>query len=313
MKIFLTGGTGFIGSYVAMELLGNGHEITILARNQNKVPNLRTMEGIKIVQGNITDTNLLKQIIPGHDACILVALNYTKLTGWEVLNDDTLPTVFISDIAANAGVKHLIYTSSTAVNDNVYMIEQNKIDGSIPIVHTTTKQHPTTFYGATKAASENFLLAQSYQSQMRVNIIRPGYAFGNPVVDGGSTQGDTRFLQIVKDVLNNRPARVVKNDGTQFIWAGDLAKLYLKVLMSSFNRKTYFGLSKNFVSWEGIAKEAIRRCNSTSKVLVEDRGWNDNPTIFDVSDMKNDFGIEFDPWNKITEHLDYYIGNEKRN
>ena len=33
MRIFLTGGTGFIGSYIVKELSNNDYEITILARN----------------------------------------------------------------------------------------------------------------------------------------------------------------------------------------------------------------------------------------------------------------------------------------
>ncbi len=306
MDVFLTGGTGFIGSYVAMELVKHGHKVSILARNKNKVPELNKVKGIEIVEADISNRQVIQDMVRGKDACILVALKYTRKTGWEVLEDDTLPTVFISDMATKAGVKHFIYTSSTAVNDNVYMIEENKTSGLIGNVHTTTKQHPTTFYGATKAASENFLLAQSYQSKMRINIIRPGYTFGNPVIKGGSTQGETRFRQIVSNVINNKPVKVTKNDGTQFIWAGDLAKLYLKILESEVNRKTYFGLSKDFVPWEKIGNEAIRRFNSKSKIEVEDRGWSEKVTLFDVSDMKNDFGLEFDPWNKILEHLDYY-------
>jgi UDP-glucose 4-epimerase len=312
MNILLTGGTGFIGSYVAMELIKNGHIVVILARNENKVPQLKKIKGIKMVGGDISDMNLLEKLIPGKDAVILVALKYTKQTGWEVLQDDTLPTVHISDIAAHAHVKHFIYTSSTAVNDNVYMLEQNKVDGLIKSVRTDTKQQPTTFYGATKAASENYLLAQSYQSSMRINIIRPGYTFGNPVIEGGSTQGDTRFHRIVKDALNNRPIAIIKNDGTQFVWAGDLAGLYIKILHGTVNRKIYFGLSKNFISWERIAKEAIIRCNSKSTVEIEDRNWCKDGTIFDVSDMKNDFDLEFNGWDKILEHLDYYITLESK-
>jgi nucleoside-diphosphate-sugar epimerase len=41
MNVFLTGGTGFIGSYVAVALAGQGHRVTILARNRNKVPELK--------------------------------------------------------------------------------------------------------------------------------------------------------------------------------------------------------------------------------------------------------------------------------
>jgi UDP-glucose 4-epimerase len=306
MNVFLTGGTGFIGSHVAMELIRGGHTVTILARNRNKVPALTKVRGVDIVQGDITDTGLLERLIAGKDACIHVALNYTRQQGWEVLKDDTLPTVFMADAAAAASVKHFIYTSSTAANDSLYMAKESEKDTTIKSVTARTKQHPATFYGATKAASENYLMARSYLSPMRVNIIRPGYAFGNPVVEGGSIQGDTRFSSIVSNALSDKPIAVVKNDGTQFIWAADLAKLYTAVLNSSVNRKTYFGLSKNFVSWQSVAEEAVRRFGSKSRIEVEDRGWGDEPLYWDVSDMKNDFGLEFDPRGKIGEHLDHY-------
>jgi hypothetical protein len=81
-------------------------------------------------------------------------------------------------------------------------------------------------------------------------------------------------------------------------------------LHSDVKRKTYFGLSKNFVSWHSIAKESVKKCNSKSPVVLEDKGWSDDEMTWDVSDMKKDFDLEFDPWEKITEHLDYYINLE---
>jgi len=248
MKVLVTGGTGFIGSYIVMELVHLNHNVTILARNPNKVMALHKFKNIEIIKGDITDTKLFEQIVKGKDACIHIALNYTKEIGWEVLMDDTLPTVFLMGTAVKANVKHFIYTSSTAANDSLYMAPEEEKDKTIKSVTSTTKQHPATFYGATKAASENFLMAQSYLSPMRVNIIRPGYTFGNPVAEGGSIQGDKRFENIVKSALRNEKISFVKNDGTQFIWAGDLAKLYSKVLESRFNRKTYFGLSRKFTT-----------------------------------------------------------------
>jgi UDP-glucose 4-epimerase len=313
MNIFLTGGTGFIGSYVTLELLKHNHKITILARNPDKIPKFKEIKELKVIKGYLSDSKLLKNLIKGKDACIHIALNYSdKKTGWEVLLDDTLPTVFMSNIAARENVKHFIYTSSTSANDSLYSGGADELEESIKIVDTKTKQHPATFYGATKAASENFLMAQSHLSPMRINIIRPGYTFGNPVAEGAHSQSDTRFQNIVKKAFNNEPTLLTKNDGTQFIWAGDLAKLYIKVLHSSVNRKTYFGLSKNFTSWYEIAREAIKKCNSKSQILLEDKGWSDTPLMWDVSDMKEDFGLEFDPWEKIKEHLDYYIHLEKK-
>src|SRR5664280_3591442 len=311
MNVFLTGGTGFIGSYVAMELVKHGHHVTILARNRNKVPELAKISALEIVQGDITDRKLLEQLVAGKDACILVALNYTRKTGWEVLLDDTLPTVFLSDAAAQAQVKHFIYTSSTAANDSLYMGPRDEAEKNLKQVTSTTKQHPATFYGATKAASENFVTAQSHVSPMRVNIIRPGYVFGNPAVPGGSTQGDTRFRDIVRNAAQNKPILVTKNDGTQFIWAGDLARLYVKVLESGMNRKTYFGLSTKFVSWQDIARAAVEKAGSKSRVEVEDKGWPDDGLNWDVSDMKRDFGLEFDAWAKILEHVNYFLELER--
>jgi hypothetical protein len=76
---------------------------------------------------------------------------------------------------------------------------------------------------------------------------------------------------------------------------------------SGVNRKLYFGLSKSFVSWETIARETVRKCSSASEVRVLDKGLSDEGVRWDVSGMKADFGLEFDPWEKISEHLDYYI------
>lgn len=312
MKILLTGGTGFIGSHVALELIRQGHDVTILARSPNKVPALALIPQVEIFEGSITDQALLKELVQGKDACIHIALNYTKHTGAEVLLDDTLATVYLSDVAADAGVKHFIYTSSTAVNDSLYMGGGDSPEEKIKIATSITKQRPATFYGATKAAGENFVMAQSYETKMRVNIIRPGYTFGNPALEGGSIQSDTRFRDIVKKAVRNETITVTKNDGTQFIFAGDLAKLYSAVLNSSFNRRTYYGMGKKFYSWHAVALEAVKQTGSTSKIVVEDKGWSDDGLVWDVSDMKEDFGLEFDAWPEIEKHVAHYVALEEK-
>jgi UDP-glucose 4-epimerase len=64
MKVFVTDGTGFIGSYVVKELLSCGHELTLLARNVNKVPGFVEHERIRFVGGGIDDTDVIAEGLP---------------------------------------------------------------------------------------------------------------------------------------------------------------------------------------------------------------------------------------------------------
>lgn len=301
MKILLTGGTGFIGSYILMKLLDNGHQVQVFARNPEKVPALHELKGVEFVKGEITDTHLFNDLAAGMDACIHVALNYNDAGAGAMLLADTLPAVALADACAAAGVKHFIYTSSTAVNDYLYMnvpgkgvVEKN--------VDEFNKQNPASYYGATKAATENFLHAISCQTAMRVNIVRPGYTFGNPVIAGASIYSDKRFGYIFHSAQTGRDIIVTKNDGTQFIWAGHLAEIFSKILEHGVNRAMYFGLAKRFMSWEAIAAAAIKQCRCTSKLIVEDKGWGE-PLIWDVTAIKRDLGLEFDSWEKLQEHV----------
>ncbi len=308
MKILLTGGTGFIGSHVLMELLRLGHSVTVLARNTDKVPAFKTMKNVIMYQAGMNEYDKISAAVAGQDAVVHVALSMVGSNAYDVLMSDTAATVFLATEAAKAGVKSFVYTSSTASVDSVYA-SPNPVcikpgDTSVTI---DCRHDPCSFYGATKAASEDFLFAISGETGMRVSIIRPGYTFGNPVVPGAYIQPDTRFSDIVKCALANQDINVVKNDGTQFIWADDIAKVYASILQCKESKKTYFALSKEFVTWERIANDAVKLCNSSSKIIVEDLGWSNTPLLFDVSNIKEDFGYEFSPYPHIISHLTHLM------
>jgi UDP-glucose 4-epimerase len=240
MKIFMTGGMGFIGSSIVTALVKKGHDVTVLARNPDKIPLFGKTPGITILKGGMEDLNMIEKNLPGHDACIHNTL-YWGNSAVEMLQKDTFSSVWIFEKSAEAGIKHLIYTSSTAA-----------LGDFRPDMNEEMKSKPNNYYCATKAAGEEYLLALSYQYPIRCNIIRPGFTMGNPVVEGAPMEVDSRFRDIVKDALAGNDIRLIKNDGTQFIWAGDLAQIYLAVLESKVNRNIYFGLGQEFVSWERI-------------------------------------------------------------
>jgi UDP-glucose 4-epimerase len=309
MKIFLTGGTGFIGSYVTKLLSDNGYAVTVMARNPDKVPALKDLPGVEMLRGQINDFELIKKHIADHDACIHIALHWGDSPS-EMLLNDTQSSVRLFEMAAETGVKEIIYTSSTAVNDSVYMDPEAHMFYPDSAVREKSKQRPFTYYGATKGATELFLNAIAYNYKIKANIIRPGYTFGNPVVRGSDMEVDTRFKDMVDSIARNEPLSLVKNDGTQFIWAGDLAKIYLAVMQHDVHERTYFGLSRDFHSWEAIARETIKQTGSKTKLEIIDKGGSDKPSKFDVSAIEEDFGLVFDPWDKLVEHCRYLVDVE---
>ena len=311
MKVFLTGGTGFIGSHVAVELLRRKHQVRILARNPDKIPALAAIPGVEMFRGTMGDADVLRRGLAGADACVHIALNYVESRGSATVLDDTAQTVALAQAAVDAGVGRFVYTSSTSVHDELYDGSSRAPDLRV-MVDPSMAPLPATFYGATKAACEQYLRAFSFQSSMRVNVIRPGYTFGNPVLEGDPAQADQRFATLAEDVVAGRKIRLDCNNGTQFIWAGHLACLYASLMESDFNRKTYYGLSAPFITWASLTRRMIEKTGSSSE-LIEEGLRSTGGLFWDVSPMRTDFGLDFDPWPQLDSHLDYWISRALRN
>ncbi len=297
MRVYVTGGTGFIGSYTSLELAKAGHEVIILARNPQKAPALAKIKNIKIVKANLSDFVSVKKALIKPDALVHIALCWGD-TGPEMIEKETLPSVRLLELAINKGAKKIIYTSSTAASGYY----RKRIDENCRLI-------PTDFYGATKGAVEMFVSAYAhYNPKLKINVIRPGYTFGNPAAEGCDMEPDNRFRQICADALAGRTIQVIKNDGTQFIWAGDLALLYRKALESNLTKETFYGLSKNFLSWEQAAKWAVKYCKSKSKIETLDYGYSEDPVMFSVENMRSHFGLSFNSQEKVKEHIRYILG-----
>ncbi|MFH8467743.1 NAD-dependent epimerase/dehydratase family protein, partial [Streptomyces sp. NPDC017991] len=59
MRVFITGGTGLIGSAVVAELLGAGHTVTALARSNASAAHAEAA-GAKVLRGELTDLRTLQ-------------------------------------------------------------------------------------------------------------------------------------------------------------------------------------------------------------------------------------------------------------
>ncbi len=308
MEVFITGGTGNIGQYVTLALLERGHKVRILTRTPERIPAYLSMDNVSVIKGSINDFDVLEKSVQGCDVVIHIAL------GWgndpvSMMDNDTKVTAFLLDASERAGVKNFIFTSSTAATGPL----RNGMD-------ETAMRMPTDLYGSTKASAELYILGfrQYYSTQggygepvrMRRNIIRPGYTFSTPAVDGGASQSDGRFKMIAEAVVNNSDLTFSKNDGTQFLSSRQISQLYVELAESDLNEEIFFALGKNFVSWYDIAcmaKEMVPE--STSRIFASDEEG--EHSLYCVDKMNSMFGLSFDSSEDIKEHLEWNIQRAK--
>ena len=79
MRVFVTGGTGHIGSYIIPELVAAGHEVTGLARSDKAADAVAAL-GAKVRRGDISDLDGLKAAAAESDGVIHVAHRQDLLT-----------------------------------------------------------------------------------------------------------------------------------------------------------------------------------------------------------------------------------------
>jgi uncharacterized protein len=71
MKIFMSGGTGFVGTYLSRELVKQGHEVTILTRRAQ--PPTPAASGLSYLTGDPTQEGPWMGAVPEHDWIINLA------------------------------------------------------------------------------------------------------------------------------------------------------------------------------------------------------------------------------------------------
>ena len=75
MRVFITGGAGWVGSEVIRQLVKGGHDVTALVRSVPGVEKV-TNSGARALEGNLTDTGILRAAAEEADAVIHCAFNH---------------------------------------------------------------------------------------------------------------------------------------------------------------------------------------------------------------------------------------------
>ncbi|MBM3249765.1 MAG: NAD-dependent epimerase/dehydratase family protein [Candidatus Omnitrophica bacterium] len=248
MKALVTGGSGFIGSHVVDKLRDKGIEVRVY---DGIMPTYR--KDIEYYQGSILDITSLGFAMHGIDAVFhLAAVADVK----DVYNDpyrsesiNVRGTINVLEAARNAGVKRIIYGSTTWVYSEA---TQNQVDETTPL------HAPTHLYTATKLTGEYYCQSYSKLYGMDVTILRYGIPYGPRARDGAV------IPIFVRKATNGEPLTIA-GDGMQFrkfIYVEDLAEGNVLALKEIGKNKIY--------NLDGKEKVTIKQIAETVKKILGD-------------------------------------------
>lgn len=185
MKILITGGTGFIGSRLALRCLERGDSVRVMGQENNsaEAENRRLIEsrGAEIVLGSVTEKDKLSEAVRGVDLVYHLAAaqheaNVPDQHFWDV---NVTGTRNILEASVAAGVKRFVHGSTIGVYGSML---KGEIDESSPV-------KPDNIYGVTKLEAERLVF--SFREKMPVVIIRISETYG---------PGDRRLLKLFKAI-----------------------------------------------------------------------------------------------------------------
>ncbi|GIX49603.1 MAG: epimerase [Candidatus Tectimicrobiota bacterium] len=185
MRVTITGGTGFIGSRLALRCLAAGQEVTVLGQENTpaEAANRRLLEaqGARVLCGSVTDAARVAEAVRGA-ACVyhLAAAQHEahapQAHFWQV-NVEGTRTVL--EASLRAGVGRLVHGSTIGVYGSA---RQGALDETSPL-------QPDNVYGVTKLEGERLVL--SYCDRLPVVVIRIAETYG---------PGDRRLLKLFKAI-----------------------------------------------------------------------------------------------------------------
>ncbi len=169
MKLFVTGGAGFIGSNYVRRVLGHSDDSVTVFDALTYAGNLDNLRGLDddprytFVKGDITDRDAVRSAMKGHDAIVHFAaeshVDRSIASPDEFVHTNCDGTNVMCDAARRIGVDRFVHVST----DEVY----GSIDeGSFSEADTLDPRSP---YSASKAGSD--LIALSYHSTYDVPVI----------------------------------------------------------------------------------------------------------------------------------------------
>jgi nucleoside-diphosphate-sugar epimerase len=232
MRILLTGGSGFVGSYVAEQLAELGHTVRALVRPSSDKRTLEKIKGLEFASGAVEKPETLTAAAEGCEVVIHVAGLVKARSPAEFFAVNEQGTKNLLAAAEKAGVKKFVYVSSLAAIGPSH-------DGK-PVADDATP-NPVTHYGKSKLAGERAVLAA--KDRLQVTVIRP------PMVYGPRDHETLAFFTSVKNGV--LPLLGDGQNTLSMVYGEDCARaITLAAVTDTPSGRTYFVEDGNVYVWK---------------------------------------------------------------
>ena len=294
-KVFVTGGTGFMGSHIVELLLAEGHQITVLTSSSSIHPNIQHVQTkIKIVRGDFGNYQLLVQHLEESDILVHIAWTTVPKTASEnpIYDAQTniIGSIHLLEAAVKAKVKKVIFVSTGGA---LYGVPQyTPIDEVHPI-------RPISAYGISKMTFERYLHFFYQNKGLDYTIFRIANAYGTRQ-NLTKNQG---VIGIWLQKIKEDQAIEIWGDGTvvrDYVYVTDVAQIIAKGI-------SYQGSQKIFNVGSGLGyslNDILRVCKKVSQK---------NPKVTYLEGRSFDVPVNILSIQKAVEELDWqpHISIEK--
>lgn len=299
MRVFITGGAGFIGSHLCDVLVARGDHVSILDNlSTGSKNNIAHLEGkIEVSQGDIRDQALVESLMADSD----LVLHMAAALGVDNILENPIESIstnfYGSEVVLNAALKYdkriLIASTSEIYGKN---IKQPLSETDDRVIGTPQKLRWT--YSDAKALEEATAHFLFLTKKLKVTTIR----FFNTVGPRQTGKYGMVIPRFVKAAIENMPLKIF-GDGSQsrvFCHVGDSVKAILALAGNDKTIGEVFNVGgKGEISILELSKLIIKQTASKSVITFTDyedaysTGFEDMVRrVPDVSKIKNFVGWE---------------------
>lgn len=319
--VFITGVAGFIGSYLALELLKRYPTIQIvgidsitnyydISLKEERLQKLKRNKNFIFIKGNIADKLLINKIFTEYKPNIVVNLAAQAGVRYSITNPDSyiesnligFYNILEACRHANPEIEHLIYASSSSVygsNKKVPYSTDDKVD------------NPVSLYAATKKSNE--LMAHAYSKLY--NIPSTGLRFFT--VYGPAGRPDMAYFGFTNKLREGKKIQIFNygNCKRDFTYIDDIVEGIIRVMQHAPGRKNgednlpippykVYNIGnnqpENLLDFVTILQEELIRANvlpsnynfEAHKELVPMQPGDVPVTYADTTPLENDFGFK---------------------